>query len=256
MSKMRISLMLLVLACSLNTWARVFDFNKEIVASYLSINGGNSQLGNSAFSGVGASDVQFDQTSDLNYGAEIGAIINLKYLNFRVGVGFLRPKSLVEARATDSTGTLLYKLNSDITAVMPLAGLEFFLEEKKRSRVSLALTGGLASVDMQNNYSFTSEGLAAYSLSADYREQGQGSAYMGSIAIIYETLMTDTVTANFELGYRELIVESLVHKIDANTILGSVTAGDQVKNTDGSNRALNLSSYYIGVSFRFYIGIL
>ena len=79
---------------------------------------------------------------------------------------------------------------------------------------------------------------------------------MGSASLGIEYLFADTVTMLWEFGYRYMVSDDFKHKRDADTIIGPVSRGQNVVNSDGAIRSIDFSGMYASVGFRFYIDIL
>jgi hypothetical protein len=81
--------------------------------------------------------------------------------------------------------------------------------------------------------------------------RGGAMAYEGSVG--YEHLMTDTTTLVFEGGYRGLYFDEIKQNRDVTTFQGPVSKGDTARTMNGAPRTLDLSSWFAGMSLRFWI---
>lgn len=236
--------------------ARTFDFKTERLATYFGGSFGNSSLGSAPFGSSSGSGISTDQTISSTAGAEVGVLITGPKMGFRLGVELLEPKNYTGINGTNSSGATIFSLNSKVLAVMPMATLEFTLGSTATSKWLLDLGGGLAIVTLNNNYQLTTAGAAAYpSLSSNFTESGTANSTAFELSTGYEVLITDTVTLDANIGYRYIAATTLNSSESITSFNGAENSGSLLVNNDGSSRTINLSSAFVGVNFRFYLGL-
>jgi hypothetical protein len=135
----------------------------------------------------------------VNLAYEFGFVYASKYLNWRFGFEFLKPATLKNMSGTSSGGTEWFTLSNDISGYVPKIGLEANIKTWNASRLYLNADYGLATVTVQNSYSFTSDGLTQFPGMADFREEIQGTGSMIEASVGIETLMSDTTTICLDL---------------------------------------------------------
>ena len=233
--------------------ARVFDINKESFASYISFNGGSSNVGEGAFESETSQSLTYSSKVKYNYSGEFGFLYSTPYANFRFGFEIIKPQSLTNVVASNSSGAELYSVKSELTGIAPKAGMEITLRRSKDSRSMIVGHGGMASLTMTNDYILTSAGQAAFSGVADHSVQAKASAVTWGGGIAHESLLSDTTTLMLEAGYRSLKFDRLKYTKDVTTFSGAKTVGDAVTMTNGENRTLDFSSYYVTLALRIYL---
>ncbi len=245
----------LIVLCSLSVaQARVFKFQDEHIASYLRGTFGLSTIGDSSYKLTSGTDTQYDKSIDFNTSAEIGFLYHFNKVAFKVGVLYLFPERLSDIKGSNTSGTDLFNLEVDISALVPMLAIEFDMSRTDTFRTFLSLGGGYGFVSAKNIYTMTAAGTSAFGVT-DYEEKFDDEAFLYTGALGMEYLLADTVTMNLEAGYRYLVANELEHKANAETIAGPVGQGEKVVNPDGSGRVLDFSGAYVAIGFRFYIEI-
>ncbi len=247
-----IGLLLFSLVFSVESEARLFDINTETFAAYFRLNYAPSTLKKTTYEKSSPFGETYSGDITAIYGGEFGFVYSTRYLNVRFGLEVVRPPTLA-VTASNSAGTKLYDLSSEITAVIPKIGIEYNIRQWHETRLFLNGNYGLGNLGMNNSYTFTSTGTAAPMSGADYTEEGRGTAALTEGCIGLETLMFDTTTLVFDVGYRQLNFTSLTQNRSATTLNGAVAKGDTMLNTDGSKRSVNMTGTYAGLAFRFWI---
>lgn len=245
----------LPLALALPAEARVFSFAKENVAVYFKGDAGLLKLGKSGYSKSSGTSTEFTAEPNFGYGGEFGVLLTLNAVGLRLGVTGITSRKMDGIEGKNAAGTLLMTMSSQAIAYAPSAHFEFGLKNTNTQRFFVSLGGGYAYVSLINDYRLTSSGTSTYPGIVDYTEEGTGNAIFGDVSLSYEFSMTDNVAMLLDLGYRYLQVSRLTHGRAATTFLGPVATGDVVRNSDGTNRTLDLNSPFFGIGFRFYLGI-
>lgn len=236
-------------------FARVFDFNKENVAVYFGGSyGPSSQLKQTHFGDTSGTGTTIDKSVLTNYGGEYGVLFRSPKVGLRFSVELIKPATLTKAVGSDASGVKLYDFESSITALIPKVTLELNLKATDSWRSYITLGGGTATASFKNSYTFTTEGQTAFSSLADFSEEGTGTALLYDGGINFETLMNDTTTVAFSLGYRQLKILQYKYKSDVSNFSGAHTAGDKMVNDDGSDKTSTFSGAVVGLLFRFYLG--
>jgi hypothetical protein len=247
-----------ILSCFLlffthSAFARVFDFKNERFASLFRTSTGPSTLLQKPFADGSGSGLTFDGTIKLNNTYGFGFVYATPVMNLILGLDAFKSEIKNNISATDASGVKMYRLASDLSGYIPKIGLEFNLKTWSDSKFYIVVSGGSAVMTLQNTYQFTTEGLAAYSGMADYKEEAKGTASLYENEIGYEKLLSDSTTMVFAAGYRQFNIQNFKHNLAVTTFNGAVVKGDELKNTDGTNRTLDLSGYFAAIAFRFYI---
>lgn len=230
--------------------ARVFDINTEKFAAYLGGSYGPTSIGKAAFENASANGETYDSGLATIYSGEFGFIYSSRYLNVRFGIEVIRPPT-TGVIATNAAGTTLYNLNSDMTVITPKIGFEFNLKQWKESRVFANVNYGSANLGLNNNYIFPAGG--PLSPKTDYTEEGRSTAALIEGSLGWEILMFDTTTLVLSAGYRQLNFAKLTHNRDVSTLQGDKVKGDAMLNVDGTERAINMTGYFAGLAFRFWV---
>lgn len=235
--------------------ARVFDFKRESIATYLKATYGPSAVGSSPFvASSGASTASFDQTVKTNYSGEFGVLVALERFNLRFGAEILIPSHISDVKGKDAGGTNLFNLDTRTTALIPTFYLDIVTYRTNTSKLLVGGGLGYGYVKIENIYEFTAAGAAAYSL-GDFSEKAEGQALASHLFAAYEILLTDNATLVFDLGYRYLNANDLTHLNNAITFNGTVSRGQRLTKADGTARTIDLGGGYAGLALRFYLGL-
>lgn len=243
----------LLFLISQSAFARVFDFKNERFASLFRMSMGPSTLLQKPYADGSGAGLDFDSSIKINNTYGFGFVYATQVMNLIFGLDTFKSEVKNNIGATDSNGAKMYRLSSDLSGYIPKVGLEFNLKSWNDSKFFIIVSGGNATMTLQNSYSFTSEGLTAYPTMSDYREEAKGTATLYENEFGYEKLLSDSTTMVFELGHRQFNVQNFKHNLAVTTFNGAVSKGDELKNNDGTNRVLDLSGYFAAITFRFYI---
>ncbi len=247
----RSALFILVISQGFVAQARVFNMSKESFSAYL--RGTMSpKFTNTLASSSSGSTVTLDANHTSNRSVEFGFIYSSLAVNLRFGLEVLNPEDIKERSATNTGGTSLYKLNSEFSVTTPKMNVEINIYRGATSRVMLIVGVGYANLVARNAYTMTTTGTTALGVT-DFSEDLRGTTVSSEGGLGYEFLMTDTTTLLLEAGYRSMNFTTIKHNKDVTGFQGSVVKGDQATNLDGTNRTLNLSNYYGGLTFRIWI---
>ena len=260
---MKSLLVFILLSWVVPAQARVFNFKSEHFASYFRGSLGLSRLERTTYkpaSGLNTSYVGDEH--QYNFSGELGFLFNISEpLTLRVGAEVLQSK-VSEIVGNNSSGTKLFDLSSDVFVFNPMATVEWHFIAKDTMRLSGFIGAGMASLSMDNAYTFTSAGLSAFSLSQSYVEKSEAFVVSAHYGGQFEFLLADTVTMVTEAGFRYMTVGELKYKHDTTTIVsqellgGAAPKGSVVKYHDVSNRTFDMSGYYLVLSFRLYLRFL
>lgn len=247
----RWSLLISILVQGFFAEARVFNMAKESFSAYL--RGTMSpKFTNTMASASSGSSVTLDASHTSNRSIEFGLIYSSVLVNLRFGLEVLNPEDIKERSATNSSGTKLYSMDSEFSVTTPKMNFEINFYRGAASRAMLLLGVGYANLVARNAYTMTSAGTTALG-PTDFSEDLRGTAVSYEGGLGYEFLMTDTTTLMLEAGYRSMNFTTIKHNKDVTGFQGSVVKGDRATNLDGTNRTLNLSNYYGGLTFRIWI---
>lgn len=234
--------------------ARTFSFSNEKYAAYFRGTVGSSAIQKTAFENSGGEGAIVDDQANYNFSGEFGLAITFSKASIRIGVEGLAPSSLQDVPAKNAAGDELYTMRSESAILNPKLSFDIHLRQWTTSRLYMTMGASYPKISMQNAYTLTEDGNAAYPGVANYFEEGieQTTAYEGGFG--FETLMTDTTTFTIEAGYRRMIFENMKHNRNITNFAGEVISKkDPVLNTDGTARTLDFSGPYVGIAFRFYI---
>lgn len=232
--------------------ARVFHINRESFAPYVRATYALA-WDNTTFSESSGANTTVDGQAASNTGGEFGFLYATPVLSFKFGLELMAPTKQKGIKGYDAADTELFSLDSESTLMIPKAGLEFNVQQWQQSRLFLLVGAGMANLTTKNTYDMTAAGTAALSAN-DYNEELKASALMYEASLGFETVLSDTTTWILEAGYRQLKFSELKHNKDATLIGGSsAEKGDVATKNDGDNRTLDMSGYYAGLSFRFYL---
>ncbi len=246
---------LIVLLMAASAQAKVFN-GDESLAAYISGTWGPSYentLASSSNTDI-LTAITLNSKHPYNMSGEFGFIYATTRSKLRFGLEVIRPKEIQDESGQDSNGNSLYSLTSETSVLIPKAGVEVHVENFGSTRMVLSLAAGYASLAARNSYVFTTAGNTTYSGLANFYEDLRGYATMYEGSLGFEGLLADMTTYFLNVGYRNLKFEEIKHNRDITPFSGNpVVKGDVAKNIDGSNRTLDLTNYFIGISFRFWI---
>jgi hypothetical protein len=235
--------------------ARKFDFKNESFATYVKGTYGSSEVLGTPFNeSSGTQTAGFSELIRSTASGEFGFLIAGDTFTFRVGAELLMPQHRSDTKGFDSASREIFNLETDISALTPMAYVDFNFMKSGSSKAFVGVGVGYSYVKMENIYTFT-PGRSTYGSMSDFFERATANAIATHGYIGYEMLFSDNVTLVFDAGYKYLPVRKLNHQNATTTFQGAVNKGDPVLNDAGSNRLVNLSSAYAGLAFRFYIGL-
>lgn len=235
--------------------ARVFNVNSESFAAYVSGTWGPSfenTLNSDSNSTAGVA-VSTDSKNPYNLSGEFGFIYATPKVNLRFGLEVIRPKEIADGKGKDASGAELYSLTSETSVLIPKAALEINLKNWSNVRMFLEMGAGYANLAGRNSYTFTAAGNTAYSSLPDFYEDLRANAPVYEGALGLEGLLSDMTTYVVQAGYRSLKFSEIKHNRDVTTFQGAVSKGDKATNLDGTDRTLDLSNYFVGIAFRFWL---
>ena len=237
--------------------ARVFSFKNEGIATYLRGTWGPSILRQDPYAHSSGTGTSIDKKFAYNLSGEMGLLWMVSnQVALRLGVEALQGyPNVKEATGNNSSAQQRMSLNSSVFAFHPNAVVEYYFSAKDSYRLFVYAGAGYAMVTMQNDYTLTSQGTTDLGVT-DYGEQSKATAISTLGGMGGEVHFSDTTTFVFDINYRHLPVKSLTYKNSATGTQGAFTSGQPVLNDDGTARSINLSGFYVGVGFRFYIKIL
>lgn len=234
--------------------ARVFSFKEESLAVYFGGSAGYLSLNQGAFkNSSGSLTTKFSDGVTYSPAIELGASLKVEKVTFKFAAEILQTNTLRDVSGKNTSGTELMSLTSKVFVFNPNLVIEFTLMQKPQSRSFFGLGAGMAKVSVDNTYALTSAGQTAYSGLANYTDKTGASSISYSVHFGQEYHFIDNVTFMYNLGYRYMNFTALEYKTAATAFQGAVAKGDAAKLNDGTNRGLDMSSVFFGVSFRFYI---
>jgi hypothetical protein len=235
-----------------NAEARVFDFKSETFAVYFGGSFGNSNASAGAFALATPTDVAYDKKVATAATGEFGLLFSGTKFNLKIGAEYLMPRDQTGVNATDANNTPLFSLSSKISAIIPEVIIEMMPYRGNASRAILGAGYGYALVSLSNEYTMTSAGTSRFGV-GDYKETGTGSAFMLEGYAGWEFFFVDTTTVVLQAGYRYCQVKSINSSQDTNAIPGAQKSGQEILNSDGSRRAMDLGGGFVGINFRFFL---
>ncbi len=250
---MKFIILLCFLGWSSVGWGRVFDIKSETFGSYFKGTYASGLVGKSMFESSSGTGVTFDKTADYNFSGEFGFLWARSFMVLRLGAEVIRTRSLQGTKGTDASDVELYKMNSDVNVFNPKVGVEFSFFRSSIARAFFGGSVGQATVTVQNSYAFTSAGNTTFNNLADFTEAGTQTVTSAEGLVGFECLFSDTTTFVFDAGYRSLKASALARKADVTTFDGAQTAGEPLKNSDGTQKTLDMSGLFVGLAFRFYL---
>ena len=231
--------------------AKVFNISNESFAAYIRGTAGPS-LDNTLAKNSSGSGATVDSEHSRNLSGEFGFLYASPIITAKFGIEIVRPFDIKDTPGISAAGVDLYTMSSEISVMIPKAGLEFNLYNWPTSRLLLSGTAGYASLVARNSYTMTAAGTAATGVT-DFNEDMRASVptYEGSLG--YEHLLTDSTTIAIEGGYRSLVFDEVSFNSDTTNFQGAVSKDDRAKNMDGTRRTLDMSNYFLGLYLRFWI---
>jgi opacity protein-like surface antigen len=241
-----------LIALALPAEARKFDFKSESMAAYFRGTYGNTRLSDGMYSSSSGFGTVFDKKPQRNISAEFGFLFGIGGpLTLRLAGELLMPQRFEDINGTNSAGTALFTLKSEVLAYLLMSHIEYSIPLSPRTRFYLDGGVGLAQVTVDQTYTMTTAGAAA--LVPSYNETAVNRVTALSASLGYEFVMSDVVTAAFDLGYRHIPVSRLDATKAVTAIAGNEANGSSIKNGDGTDRIADLSGFFLGLAFRFYL---
>lgn len=238
---------------ALSGHAKVFDFNKQWLASYLKGQAGVSQLGKDAFAEASGSATNFSESVNYNYSGQAGFIFLLTpKFGVHLGYELMRPQTLSLIEGNNGRGKKLLDLESKVLGMGPVFGVSYYFRQRSSYRLFSSLSMSLLEISLDNKYLLTDLGRSTYSVQ-DYTEKSTASGYSTTLGFGIEFLFSDQATAALNLGYRHFPIDRLKYKHSVTTIGGARQGGDEVVNDSGDPRKLDLSEFFTGLAFNFYL---
>lgn len=248
------ALFLILFLTSWSAHARVFNFSDESLSVFFGGSVGYSDLYQGAFKdSSGTQTTAFSDGVTYNQSVELGASLKIRTVTFKFGAEVLQTNSLRDVNGDNASGTKLMTLDSKVFVFNPNMVVEVDLQQDSLSRSFIGLGVGLAEVDVDNTYQLTTDGQTAYPAVSDYIDETGGSTISYSIHFGQEMHFTDNVTFLYNLGYRFMNFDSLEYDKAVTNFQGSAAKGSTAKFNDGTDRTIDMSSLFLGISFRFYM---
>lgn len=235
--------------------ARVFDFQKQVVATYIRGSYGLNKLQKQAYKPGFPASVDFPDHGGVNqaYSADFGFSLTTKNaFNIKLGVELLYPQLSKEVSGVNASGTQLLSVTSEVYSVIPQLNLEVFLEKTPKWRWFAGGGVGYAVATIKNTVSMTASGTSSLGVS-DYIEEGTGWGLMSQLFTGIEFPFFDNVALSLEAGYRILTVSQYSSNRDSTTALGGVAKGNTLRNVDGTDRSTDLGGPWASATLRLYI---
>jgi len=235
--------------------ARKFDFKDENISSYFRGGAGQSLIGKKPYESSSGATTRIDTGASLNLGGEFGFSFGLGPMAIRLGVELWQPQVPSKIVGTNVAGTQLFDLRSKILAFIPRLTIEYTLSKSSSTRWYIFVGGGLATVKVEQEYIFSTDGLSegGFLDNGNYKERISKTTTVLDAGFGHEFLMVDNVTFFFDGGYKFFPVKELAHEKTVTTINGAVVPGDIWKDNDGENITLDLGGVFASIGFRFYI---
>ncbi len=242
--------LILLFLVSVRAESKIFDFKNPSYGAFVGGTYGPSIAQDSAYGGSGGNGVTYDTKEESNYSAEFGFLASTKKLNFKIYAEYLFPKHLTNITGR-SGSTALYNLDSDVSVLIPSVALEYAIKSTNSWRWLLGGGYGYAMGNMDNKYTFTSAGTSQTGVS-NFEEKSTATSSMYLAYTSFEFQFTDIATMMIGAGYRYLRMNTWSASTGVTGLNGTVASGSTLTNQDGSNRSINLSGPYAGITFRFY----
>ncbi len=234
--------------------AKVFDYKKSTVATYLRGGFGLNNLQKYAYQPGFPTSVTFADSDGVNqtYSAEFGFSFITGKLCTRLGVELLYPQLTSGLSGKNASGTQLLSITSQVYSLVPKIDFEFAFKETPTSKVYGGIGAGYAMTTIKNSVTMTAAGSAAFPGVTDYIEEGSGSGYLGEVFFGFEWAFFDNVGFSLDAGYRYLINSSYNSNRNTTTVSKTETTGAQIMNADNTARTTSLSGPFAAGTFRIY----
>jgi opacity protein-like surface antigen len=246
-------LLFVVLLSSSVSSARVVGLDSRKLATYLRGTYGLNNMGRNAFEPGFPTTVSFPDLGGVNQAAS--AEIGLSFttgITTRLGLEILYPQYVNQLEGRNAGSTTLMSVTSEVYSLIPQLNLELPFKVTKIFKPYMYFGVGYAVTVIKNTVSMSSSGQATFGVQ-DYIEEATAYSIMGQLGAGFEFALVDNIGLSFDAGYRYLNPNKFTLNRDAITPRGTVLAGQDLRNVDGSNRALNLSGFFGAATFRFYI---
>lgn len=231
--------------------ARTLSLGASRVSTYIGGTFGTTRLGDSAYGASSGTSTTLDKKVPWTTSADIGMAFSFSSVNFVLGGELLMPRALSSVEGKNASGGRLFLLDSTVQAYMPTATLELLFLRTPSSRFLVGAGGGYAFATLENKYEMTAAGTSQFGVS-DHTESGRGQGTMLQVYLGGEWVFTDSASAVFTAGYRNLIIDHLEAPVATTSLTGAQASGAELKNSDGGYRTLDLGGAFAGLQFRFY----
>lgn len=232
--------------------ARVFNIGEASFAAYFSGNVGTSNVKKDTYDKSSGSQTVFSDESSFNWGGELGISFPTQFYTIRLGLQAISPYSPDGIKGKNAAGTELMSVDSSAYGFFPVAHLEYYVMSDSIGRVYISVGGGYGKISMKNTYSLTVDGDAAYSTPNNFSVSASQKTYLLDLGVGYEMSFVQATTISFDFGYRYSVARKLKYDSDGEDFSGTHAEGDQVLNSDGKSKILDLGGVFAGLSFRFY----
>lgn len=247
-----------VIFASVTVEARVFNYKDASLAAFIRGTGGTSGVNQDPFANSSGVDTSVSGKISYAYSGELGAVIGLgDSMNLRIGAEGIQHHPLKEAKGSSPTDVERFTMESSVFVFNPNLTLEFFAAHSGSLRYYGSVGVGYAMIDVENRYTMSPTN--DLSVNTDFNEKMYATSTSYQVAAGLETLFVDNVTFAADVGYRYLKAASLKYRGDVNNFVaapGTALKDAEVLNHDGSARSLDLSGFFVGVAFRFYLHFL
>ncbi|MES2767976.1 MAG: hypothetical protein V4596_02430 [Bdellovibrionota bacterium] len=241
-----------LLLFSIETQARVFNITESSFATYFKGSYGLSNIKKDPYGKSSGAQTEFSDSVDFNWGGEIGFVFPSKDYSFKVGMAIIAPHSPSGIKGKDSGGAELMSLDSSVYGFFPVAHFEYYVAKNNFGRTYISFGGGYGKVSLKNDYTLTAAGDALYSTPNSFSEKSSQYTYLIETSVGYEMSFVQAVTVTFDLGYRYSAARKLKYDGAGDDFSDGHAEGDQVLDSDGKSKTLDLGGVFTGLSFRFY----
>jgi hypothetical protein len=231
--------------------ARVFDFAKASFGNYIRGNLGISSAYQDAYGHSSGYGVDFNETPSYMTGVDFGFILSSTAVGFRLGANLVGPESIYDSEGKDSSGDVLFKLNSSTSALLATGHFEVYPYADSTYRLVIGVGAGTGNVTVSNKYTLTDDGRLADDI-PDYTEQLTATALMYDGYLGFEFHAFDSATIMFDVGYRKFNISDLKHTSDDRTVIGDFDKGEVAEQNNGDNRKVRLDGVYGGLWLRLF----
>ncbi len=231
--------------------ARVFSFENESFAPYLSVLGGSPSTQHQPYSWQSTSGFTGDRF-DLIYGGEFGFYLRGGSMGMKLGALVQKFDPVQGAIGRNAAGLALFSVDSEGLSYGPHFQLDYQFAKTPQYHWMILVGGGIQFAKINNSYSMTTAGQALVGGQTSLNEAYKTQYNFATLGIGTEFFLTRTTTMSFVLGYHYMLEPQWKYVTTGENFAGPNSDGQEVRLENGALKNINWSHIFLQLSFQFY----